>query len=404
VLDEADEMLRMGFQEDVERILIGTPEHKQVALFSATMPAPIKRISKRYLHDPVEITIKTKTVTAANTRQRYLLVSWQQKMDVLTRILEVESFEAMLIFVRTKSATEDVAERLRSRGFAAQAINGDLSQIQRERVIAQLRSGALDLLVATDVAARGLDVERITHVINYDIPTDTESYVHRIGRTGRAGRSGDALLFVTPRERGLLNAIEKATRQPLTEMELPTAEDVNLQRVAKFHDAITAALQSPAQSVFKGLVLDYAREHDVPLADIAAALGVMSREDENFLLPPDSAPAAKPTRDKQESRHGSKHEPKSESKHEPKQAFAKYRISVGHKQRVNPSQIVGAIANEGGLERAAFGKIDIFREHSIVELPAHLPKKTLLALARTRIGNQLIELRREHKPSGGHKR
>ena len=296
VLDEADEMLRMGFQEDVERILADTPDDKQVALFSATMPPPIRRISKRYLRDPVEITVKSKTVTAANTRQRFLFVRWQQKMDALTRILEVEPFEAMIVFVRTKSATEELAERLRSRGFAAQSINGDLNQVQRERVIAQLRNGKLDLLVATDVAARGLDVERITHVVNYDIPTDTESYVHRIGRTGRAGRKGEALLFVTPRERGLLGAIEKATRQPLTEMQLPTVDDVNAQRVAKFNDEITAALSTPAQSMFKGLVLDYARENDVSLADVAAALAVVSRDEADFLLAPDQPAEVRPQR------------------------------------------------------------------------------------------------------------
>ncbi|WP_035957696.1 DEAD/DEAH box helicase, partial [Parafrankia sp. EUN1f] len=291
VLDEADEMLRMGFQEEVDRILADTPDAKQVALFSATMPAPIRRISRQYLRDPVEITVRARTVTAANTRQRFLTVAGPRKMDALTRVLEVEPFEAMIIFVRTKSATEDVAERLRSRGFATEAINGDLGQPQREKLIAQLRDGALDLLVATDVAARGLDVERVTHVVNYDIPTDPESYVHRIGRTGRAGRSGEALLLVTPREKGLLAAIEKATRQPLAEMELPTAEDVNARRVAKFHDAITAALDAPAHAVFRDLVLGYTREHDVPLADIAAALAVMTRQEPGeFLLPPDSAP------------------------------------------------------------------------------------------------------------------
>jgi ATP-dependent RNA helicase DeaD len=378
VLDEADEMLRMGFQEEVERILADTPEDKQIALFSATMPAPIRKIAKRYLHDPVEITVKTKTVTAARTNQRYLYVTWQQKMDALTRVLEVEPFEAMIIFVRTKSATEDVAERLRSRGFAAEAINGDLNQAQREKVIAQLRDGRLDLLVATDVAARGLDVDRVTHVVNYDIPTDPESYVHRIGRTGRAGRSGEALLFVTPREKGLLNAIEKATRQRLTEMQLPSAADVNAQRVARFHDAITAALSAPTQSVFKGLVLDYAREHDVPMADIAAALAVMSREDEAFLLPPDATPEKRTPRER-----------------DIKPELASYRISVGRRHRVTPAQIVGAIANEGGLDRSSFGKIDIRPDYSLVELPAHLPKKVQQALVRTRIGNQLIELKRE---------
>ena len=244
VLDEADEMLRMGFAEDVETILADTPADKQVALFSATMPSQIRRISKKYLTDAAEITVKSKTVTAANTRQRYLQVANPQKMDALTRILEVETFDGMIVFVRTKQATEELAERLRARGFSAAAINGDLVQAQRERTISQLKSGSLDILVATDVAARGLDVERISHVLNYDIPTDTESYIHRIGRTGRAGRTGDALLFVTPRERHLLDAIEKATRQPLIEMALPTADDVNCTRVAKFADSITASLGS----------------------------------------------------------------------------------------------------------------------------------------------------------------
>jgi ATP-dependent RNA helicase DeaD len=227
-------------------------------------------------------------------------------------------------------------------------------------------------------------VDRITHIVNYDIPTDPESYVHRIGRTGRAGRSGEALLFVTPREKGLLNAIEKATRQRLTEMELPTAADVNAQRVAKFHDAITASLSAPAQSVFKGLVLDYSREHDVPMVDIAAALAVMSRDEEAFLLPPDAAADTRPRLGKQRDAKGE---------------FANYRVSVGRRHRVTPAQIVGAIANEGGLDRSSFGKIDIRTDHSLVELPAHLPKQVLQALSRTRIGDQLIELSRE-RPTG----
>ena len=221
VLDEADEMLNMGFAEDVETILADTPEDKNVALFSATMPAQIRRLSKKYLHDPAEITVKNKTATAANITQRYLMVSYPQKVDALTRILEVENFEGMIVFVRTKNETETLAEKLRARGFSATAINGDVAQAQRERTVNQLKAGKLDILVATDVAARGLDVERISHVVNYDIPTDPESYVHRIGRTGRAGRSGDAISFVTPRERYLLRSIEKTARQPLTEMTLP---------------------------------------------------------------------------------------------------------------------------------------------------------------------------------------
>src|SRR6187431_3426323 len=242
VLDEADEMLKMGFAEDVETILKDTPETKQIALFSATMPAQIRRISGKYLHDPEEITVKSKTTTSATTTQRYLIVSYPQKIDALTRILEVENFEGMIVFVRTKNETEMLAEKLRARGFSAAAINGDVAQAQRERTVNQLKSGKLDILVATDVAARGLDVERISHVVNYDIPTDTESYVHRIGRTGRAGRKGDAISFITPRERYLLKHIEKATRQPLTQMQLPSVDDVNATRLARFDDQITEAL------------------------------------------------------------------------------------------------------------------------------------------------------------------
>src|ERR1700750_762337 len=225
VLDEADEILQMGFAEDVERILRDTPEYKQVALFSATMPGAIRKITTKYLHDAVEVAVESKTATAENITQRYIQVAGPRKMDALTRVLEVEPFEAMIVFVRTKQATEEVAEKLRARGFSAAAINGDIAQAQRERTIAALKDGSVDILVATDVAARGLDVERISHVLNYDIPHDTESYVHRIGRTGRAGRSGTALLFVAPRERHLLKAIEKATRQTLTEAKLPTVED-----------------------------------------------------------------------------------------------------------------------------------------------------------------------------------
>ena len=287
VLDEADEMLTMGFAEDVERILADTPEYKQVALFSATMPPAIRKLTTKYLHDPFEVTSKAKTATADNISQRYIQVAGPRKMEALTRVLEVEPFEAMIVFVRTKQATEEVAEKLRARGFSAAAINGDIPQAQRERTVAALKDGGIDILVATDVAARGLDVERISHVLNYDIPHDTESYVHRIGRTGRAGRSGTALLFVSPRERHLLKAIEKATRQTLTEAELPSVEDVNAQRVAKFADSITAALGRPGIDLFRKLVEDYEREHDVPLADIAAALALHSRDGEEFLMSPE---------------------------------------------------------------------------------------------------------------------
>src|SRR3954470_4122487 len=288
VLDEADEMLNMGFAEDVETILAETPDDKQVALFSATMPVQIRRLSKQYLHDPVEIKVESKTATAANIRQRYLLVSYPQKVDALTRILEVENFEGMIVFVRTKHETETLAEKLRARGFSATAINGDVAQPVRERTVQQLRSGELDVLVATDVAARGLDVQRISHVVNYDIPTDTESYVHRIGRTGRAGRNGDAISFVTPREGYLLRHLEKANGVALEEMRLPSVEDVNVTRLARFDDAITAALsQQERVDFFRDVVSHYVREHDVPEVDVAAALAVVLQGDVPLLLEPE---------------------------------------------------------------------------------------------------------------------
>ncbi|WP_045380216.1 DEAD/DEAH box helicase [Mycobacterium kyorinense] len=382
VLDEADEMLQMGFAEDVERILSDTPEYKQVALFSATMPPAIRKLTAKYLHEPLEVTVETKTATAENISQRYIQVAGPRKMDALTRVLEVEPFEAMIVFVRTKQATEEVAERLCARGFSAAAINGDIAQSQRERTISALKNGSIDILVATDVAARGLDVDRISHVLNYDIPHDTESYVHRIGRTGRAGRSGTALLFVSPRERHLLKAIEKATRQKLTEAELPSVEDVNAQRVAKFADSITDTLGSPGIELFRSLVEDYEREHDVPMADIAAALALQSRDGEAFLMAPEPPPERRPKerRDKP-------------SKPRPKDGFATYRIAVGKRHKVGPGAIVGAIANEGGLHRSDFGHITIGSDFSLVELPAKLPRSTLKALERTRISGVLINLR-----------
>ncbi|WP_406265329.1 DEAD/DEAH box helicase [Nocardia sp. NBC_00881] len=402
VLDEADEMLKMGFQEDVERILADTPSDKQVALFSATMPAAIRKISKQYLHDPVEITVKSKTSTATNITQRWVQVSHQRKLDALTRILEVESFEAMIIFVRTKQATEELAEKLRARGFSAAAINGDIAQNQRERTIGQLKSGALDILVATDVAARGLDVDRISHVVNYDIPHDTESYVHRIGRTGRAGRSGEALLFVAPRERHLLKSIERATRHPLAEMQLPSVEDVNAQRVTKFGDTITENLASANLPLFRKLIEDYEREHNIPLADIAAALAVGSYDGDNFFMEPEPEPVERPQRDRTPRERPARHFEDDRQGGGVHRAtgteLATYRISVGKRHRVVPGAIVGAIANEGGLRRSDFGHISIRPDHSLVELPAQLPAETLEALRRTRIGGVLIQLQLDQGP------
>ncbi|MET1037345.1 MAG: DEAD/DEAH box helicase, partial [Aeromicrobium sp.] len=265
VLDEADEMLNMGFAEDVERILADTPEYKQVALFSATMPKTIRGLAKKYLHDPVDIATPKATTSTTTVRQRWIQVSHHHKVDALTRLLEVESGDGMIVFVRTKSATEELADKLRTRGYTAAALNGDLVQAQRERTVSQLKSGAIDIIVATDVAARGLDVERISHVVNYDIPHDTEAYVHRIGRTGRAGRSGEAILFVTPRERRMLSAIEKVSGRPVEEMSVPSAEEVNERRSGKFAQAITSSMGSPQFHAFRTLVEEYVAENDVSM-------------------------------------------------------------------------------------------------------------------------------------------
>ena len=406
VLDEADEMLKMGFAEDVETILADTPTDKQVALFSATMPPQIRRMSKKYLNDAEEVTVASKTTTSANITQRYLIVSWQQKVDALTRILEVENFEGMIIFVRTKSETETLAEKLRARGYSAAAISGDVAQAQRERTVNQLKAGKLDILVATDVAARGLDVERISHVINFDIPIDTESYVHRIGRTGRAGRSGAAISFVTPRERRLLDAIERATRQPLTQMQLPSVEDVNVTRLARFDDAITEALtQTDRIAEFRDIIAHYVEHHDVPEADVAAALAVVAQGETPLLLSAEDVRFQRFEREERGDRRdrGTTGERTERAERRPRTTnpMAPYRIEVGKRQRVEPRQIVGALANEGGLSRDDFGHIQIRPDFSIVELPADMPGSVLKKLADTRISGKLIEIKPDRRGGAG---
>ncbi|MDU0478339.1 DEAD/DEAH box helicase [Staphylococcus chromogenes] len=402
VLDEADEMLNMGFQEDVERILADTPDDKQVALFSATMPNGIRRLSKQYLNDPAEITVKSETRTNTNITQRFLNVSHRNKLDALTRILEVTEFEAMIMFVRTKHETEELAEKLRARGFSAAAINGDIAQAQRERTVDQLKDGRLDILVATDVAARGLDVDRITHVFNYDIPHDTESYVHRIGRTGRAGRSGEAILFVTPRERRMLRSIERATNATLEEMDLPTVDEVNESRKAKFADSITESLEDSQINVFRSLVKAYSEEHDVPLEDIAAALATQAQAGSEFLLkelPPerrrDDRGRDRFDRDDRRGRDRFDRDdrgPRGGDRFERNENMDIYRLAVGKRQHVRPGAIVGALANEGGLSSKDFGRITIAADHTLVELPKGLGRDVLDKLADTRISGQLIHI------------
>jgi ATP-dependent RNA helicase DeaD len=440
VLDEADEMLRMGFVEDVESILQQTPPHRQVALFSATMPAAIRRIAQTHLKSPAEVTIKSKTSTATNIRQRYWLVSGTNKLDALTRILEAESFEGMLIFVRTKAGTVELAERLEARGYAATALNGDMEQKQRERTVARLKDGQLDIVVATDVAARGLDVERISHVFNYDIPTDTESYVHRIGRTGRAGRSGEAILFIAPRERHLLRAIERATRQPITPMELPTAAAVNDQRIARFKQKITDALQSTGLEPFRGLVEQYEREHNVPAVEIATALARLVQGDRPLLLPaplgvgataaptpersrlahavlagpdlpardraaprpldmPRARPVAPPAASAERPPHfresaEGRRAPSAASR--PKdQDLETFRVEVGSADGVKPGNIVGAIANEAGIDSENIGRIEIREDHSFVDLPIGMPKKIFKDLQKVWVSGRQLRISRK---------
>jgi len=433
VLDEADEMLRMGFIDDVEKVLQATPPQREVALFSATMPAPIRKIAQRHLKDPVEITIKSSTSTTPNIRQRYWFVSGMHKLDALTRILEAEPFDAMIIFARTKQATEELAGKLQARGLAAAAINGDIAQPQRERVIQQLKDGKLDILVATDVAARGLDVERISHVFNYDIPYDTESYVHRIGRTGRAGRSGEAILFVSPRERGMLGAIERATRQPIEQMQLPSVDVVNDVRIGKFKQRISDMLAQGDLGQFQKLIEQYEQEHNVPAIEIAAALARIAQGDQPLLLAPppkrekyepasrersDRAPreragnerrpsfereagAGRPQREHKPREHGRPaHEqaPSREFGHRPARAHATeegkrtYRIEVGHEHGVKPGNIVGAIANEAGLESQFIGRLSIRDHYSLIDLPDGMPKEVFEHLKKVWVVQQQLRI------------
>jgi ATP-dependent RNA helicase DeaD len=414
VLDEADEMLRMGFIDDVERILQETPEGRQTALFSATMPQQIKRIAKTYLREPSEVTVAAKTTTATNITQRYWLVAGMQKLDALTRILEAEPFDGMIVFARTKLGTEELASKLQARGFAAAAINGDMAQQQRERTIEQLKSGKIDILVATDVAARGLDVERISHVINYDVPSDPESYTHRIGRTGRAGRSGDAILFITPRERGLLKAIERATRQPVAQLALPTIKAVNEVRITRFKEQIGQTLAAGGLDVFRSLIEEYEREQDVPAIDIAAALAKLYRGDEPLLLEkPDREPKpefrergndqdarpARPVRDsfadERPARAGREGFKKERVERAPEPGMATYRIEVGHHHGVKPGNIVGAIANEGGIAARDIGRIEIYDDFSTLDMPADLPRDLVDQLKKVWVAGQQLGITRD---------
>jgi ATP-dependent RNA helicase DeaD len=397
VLDEADEMLRMGFIDDVEWILEQTPEDRQIALFSATMPEAIRRIASRHLNDPREVSIETRTATAETVRQRYWLVSGMHKLDALTRILEVEPFEALLMFVRTKTETTELATRLQARGYAAAALNGDMAQQLREQMVQRLKQGSLDILVATDVAARGLDLDRISHVVNYDIPYDTEAYIHRIGRTGRAGRQGDAILFVAPREQRMLRAIEKATQQKIEPLELPSTQTVNNKRIADFKQRITDTLAAGELDFMQSLVEQYQQEHDVPALEIAGALAKLSVGDRPLLLKPDNP---RPARQSQEPRQRDEQARKRphRSQTRPGEGMERFRIEVGHQHNAKPGNIVGAIANEAGLDSRNIGHIDIHENFSLVDLPIGMPKDVFQDLRRAWVCGQRLDISRLEPP------
>jgi ATP-dependent RNA helicase DeaD len=436
VLDEADEMLQMGFVDAVESILEQTPPERQVALFSATMAAPIRRIAAKHLRTPVEVTIKSKTSTATNIRQRYWMVSGMHKLDALTRILEAEDFDGMLVFTRTKQSTVELAEKLEARGFAAAPLNGDIPQPQRERTVQRLKAGQIDILVATDVAARGLDVERIGHVVNYDVPYDTESYVHRIGRTGRAGRKGEAILFIAPRERNMLRAIERATRQVIEPMNLPTVDAVNALRITKFKQRVTETMAGVDVGAFRPMVEQLQTETGLPLIDIAAALASLAQGTTPLLIGgrPDrggeepGVPAARreaplesrgerprsfdrPPRDRtpppDAERHGSAERPppanepadraRPDAAREPRPRSASglmetFRIEVGSVHGIKPSNVVGAIANESGIEGVHIGRVDIRDDHSYVDLPEGMPKQIFKVLQKVLVAGRELRI------------
>ncbi|MBE0500345.1 MAG: DEAD/DEAH box helicase [Desulfuromonadales bacterium] len=385
VLDEADEMLRMGFVDDVEEILSHAPAGRQTALFSATMPKEVLRVARQHMRDPVEIRIKTKTSTVETISQHYWQVKGMHKLDALTRILEAEEIEAMIVFVRTKTATVELAEKLEARGFSSAPLNGDMTQVMREKAISRLKSGSLDIVVATDVAARGLDVPRISHVVNYDIPYDTEAYVHRIGRTGRAGKMGKAILFVAPRERRMLNAIEQATRQPIKAMTLPSRKDITDRRIGLFKEQIAEAMEAEDLEFFEELVDSYQSEYDVGHRRIAATLAYLVQKGRP--LQPDESPSdsalEKDFRPEQTERTK---RPSSD------EALQRYRIEVGRSHGVEPRHIVGAISNEANLSSRDIGQIKIHDDYCMVDLPASMPTKMFQHLQEVWVCGQQLKL------------
>ncbi|HIN83990.1 MAG TPA: DEAD/DEAH box helicase [Phycisphaerales bacterium] len=413
VLDEADEMLRMGFIDDVEWVLEQIPTEHQTALFSATMPKQIAKIAKKYLNDPALIQIKDKSATVDTVRQRYWMVSGMHKLDALTRILEVEDTDGILVFARTKIMTTQLSDKLEARGFAAKALNGDMPQNQRELTVNKLKSGKLDILIATDVAARGLDVPRISHVINYDVPHDTETYVHRIGRTARAGREGDAILFISPREKRMLHSIEKATRQKIERMDLPSHSMVNEVRVERFKQRITDTLAvGNEKSFFAQIVESYSIEHDVPPVEIAVALASMAQGDSPLLLDKEATPRfdredrgdhsnRRERRDRGDRSdrgdRGDRRERRDRKDRTKKsdpvtQGMERFHISVGKAHGVKPASIVGAISSVAGLSDKEIGRIELHDRFSFVELPFGMPKEVFNDLKHTKVAGEKLAI------------
>jgi len=407
VLDEADEMLRMGFIDDVETILKETPDSRQVALFSATMPGPIHRVATRYLKDPVEIRIKSKTSTMETINQRYWQVTGMHKLEALTRILEVEEFDAMIIFVRTKNATAELAEKLEARGYSSSPLNGDMNQAAREKAIERMKKGKLDILVATDVAARGLDIDRISHVVNYDIPYDTESYVHRIGRTGRAGRKGTAILFVSPREKRMLFAIEKATRQPIEKMQLPSTEDIADRRVMQFTQMLSETIESQDLSFFQEVMAHYQESHDADPLEVAAALTYLVQKSRPLkpvvhVRPPRAERGGadrergsrrdRPDRGDRPNKERSPRRGNQATPHRSEDGMQTYRVEVGRTHGVEVKNIVGAIANEAGIDSKDIGRISLEDSYSTIDLPEGMPKDLFQQLRKVWVCNKQLEM------------
>ncbi len=403
VLDEGDEMLKMGFIDDIEWILEHIPSQRRTALFSATMPHTIRKIAQKYLQEPIEVTIKTKTVTATTISQRYLVTNgFAHKFNALCKIMESETFDGVLVFVRTKIQTVELSEKLARLGYGCAPLNGDIQQSQRTRTVEQLKSGALDILVATDVAARGLDVNRISHVINFDIPFDNEAYIHRIGRTGRAGRRGEAILFVNPREQAMLRSIERLTKQKIQKMALPSIESINLKRVAKFKDTINTALEIDI-SFYEKLISSYLQENEIAPEKVAAALARIVQGDTPLLLQ-EPKKETRPARvAKAKAGRAAPH-----VQLPPEEGMERYRVYVGKNHGIKPGNIVGAIANEADINSRHIGRISIFDTHSTVDLPSNMPDDIFRLLQKVWVNNRPLKIQKadgnENSSAGNSKR